>query len=75
MTYQRLHGSVKSMSVVSSELGVGSLERWVTVGLGLLDSVSSVRWALESLLILEVGRTRSCEPSSTGCAETSSWTL
>lgn len=26
------------MSVVSSELGVGSLERWVSVGLWLLDT-------------------------------------
>ena len=30
---------MKSMSVVSSELGVGTLERGVTGSLGLLDSV------------------------------------
>jgi hypothetical protein len=36
---QSLHVAVKSMSVVSSELGVGTLERGVTGSLGLLDSV------------------------------------
>jgi hypothetical protein len=35
---QSLHVAVKSMSVVSSELGVGTLERGVTGSLGLLDS-------------------------------------
>lgn len=30
---------MKSMSVVSSELGVGSVKRRVTVGLGLLDTI------------------------------------
>lgn len=30
---------MKSMPVVPPELGVGSLERGVTVGLGLLDTV------------------------------------
>jgi hypothetical protein len=38
LTYQGSHGAVQSMSVVSSELGVGSLERRVSVGLGLLDT-------------------------------------
>lgn len=37
-TYQSLHGAVESMSVVASELGVGSLQGRVTVGLGLLDT-------------------------------------
>lgn len=37
-TYQSLHGAVESMSVVSPELGVGSFERGVAVGLGLLDA-------------------------------------
>jgi hypothetical protein len=36
--YQSLHVAVKSMSVVSSELGVGTLKRRVTGSLGLLDS-------------------------------------
>lgn len=38
-TYQGSHGAVKSMSVVASELRVGALERRVSVGLGLLDTV------------------------------------
>jgi len=41
-TYQGSHGAVKSMSVVASELGVGTLERRVSVGLGLLDTVRVV---------------------------------
>ena len=36
--YQGLHVAVKSMSMVSSELGVGSLERRVTRSLRLLDT-------------------------------------
>ena len=36
---QGLHVAVKSMSMVSSELGVGTLKRRVTGSLGLLDSV------------------------------------
>lgn len=39
-TYQSLHGAVESMSVVASELGVGSLQGRVTVGLGLLDTIA-----------------------------------
>ena len=38
--HQSLHGAVQSMSVVSSELGVGSLERGVSGGLGLLDTAA-----------------------------------
>ena len=38
-THQSAHGAVKSMPVVPPELGVGSLERGVTVGLRLLDTV------------------------------------
>jgi hypothetical protein len=41
-TYQGLHGAVKSMSVVASELGVGTLEGRVSAGLGLLDTVGVV---------------------------------
>lgn len=37
---QSLHGAVKSMSVVSAELGVGSLEGRVSRSLGLLDAVT-----------------------------------
>jgi hypothetical protein len=37
-TYQSIHGAVESMSVIASELGVGSLQGRVTVGLGLLDT-------------------------------------
>jgi len=36
---QGLHVAVKSMSVVSSELGVSALQRGVTRSLGLLDTV------------------------------------
>jgi len=38
VTHECLHGSVERMSVVSSELGVGALERRVSVRLGLLDT-------------------------------------
>lgn len=37
--HQSLHGAVQSISVVASELGVGTLERRVSGGLGLLDTV------------------------------------
>ena len=37
-SYQSLGGSVESMSVVSAELGVGTLERGVSHRLGLLDA-------------------------------------
>ena len=49
-TYQGSHGAVKSMSVVASELGVGTLERRVSVGLGLLDTVCRrVSWSFSSV--------------------------
>jgi hypothetical protein len=38
-THKSLHGAVQSMSVVPSELGIGAVERGVSVGLGLLDTV------------------------------------
>lgn len=38
-TNQGLHGSVKSMLVVASELWVGTLERWVSASLWLLDTI------------------------------------
>ena len=37
-TNQCLHCSVQRMPVVPPELGVGALERWVSVRLGLLDT-------------------------------------
>jgi len=37
--YKSPHGAVKSMSVVAAELGVSTLERRVSVGLWLLDTV------------------------------------
>lgn len=40
-THQCLHCAVQSMSVVAAELGVGTLERWVAVGLWLLDTVKT----------------------------------
>lgn len=54
-TYQGLLGTVLSVSVVAAELGVDTLERRVTVGLRLLDTVGwkddisdllSVSWLL-----------------------------
>lgn len=42
-TYQGLHGAVKSVTVVATELGVNTLEGGVTVGLGLLDTVQRNR--------------------------------
>ena len=46
--YQSLHGSVQRMSVVSSELGVGAFEGWVSGGLGLLDAVAMGLRSVES---------------------------
>lgn len=43
MTNQSAHSAVQSMSVVPSELGVGTLERRVTVSLGLLDTALPTR--------------------------------
>lgn len=95
-TYESLHSAVKRMSVVSPELGVGSLERWVSVRLWLLDTnyptnISHILFcvlfhsACGRMLFLGVSRrgawmrmivhTRSCAPSSPGCAETSSLIL
>lgn len=42
VTYQGLHGAVKSVLVVAAELRVGTLERRVSVGLGLVDTVCAV---------------------------------
>lgn len=42
MAYQCLCSAVKSVSVVSSKLGISSLQRRVSRGLGLLDAVVSV---------------------------------
>ena len=38
-TYKSLHGTVESVTVVAAELGVDTLERGVTLGLRLLDTV------------------------------------
>ena len=84
--------------MVAAELGVSTLERRVSVGLGLVDTVCAFALVSCSLLhcassllgvlfncatavrsrcaIVDGGlRTRSCEPSCSGCAETSSLTL
>lgn len=53
MAHQSLHVAVQGMSVVSAELGVGTLERGVARGLGLLDAVQTVR------IIIEFGNARS----------------
>lgn len=42
-TYQSLSGAVESVSVVATELGVGSFQGRVTVGLGLLDTVGRAK--------------------------------
>jgi len=39
-THQSLHGTVESVAVVAAELGVDTLERGVTLGLRLLDTVA-----------------------------------
>lgn len=46
--HQGAHGAVQSMPVVPSELGVGTLERGVTVSLGLLDTVQGRTLAIET---------------------------
>jgi hypothetical protein len=46
-THQRTHGAVKSMPMVPPELGVGALERRVTVRLRLLDTVKPPRQSLQ----------------------------
>lgn len=38
MSYEGLGSAVESMTVVTAELGVGSLQRGVPRGLGLLDA-------------------------------------
>lgn len=38
-TYKSLHSAVESVTVVAAELGVDTLERGVTLGLRLLDTV------------------------------------
>ena len=52
-TNQGLHGSVKSMLVVATELWVGTLEGWVSASLWLLDTVVgfllALSWTLFSL--------------------------
>lgn len=73
--------------MVPAELGICALERWITVGLWLLDTVGRIgisdlnhtRINLESIDSLD-GRgrflhTRFGGPSYSTCAETSSWTL
>lgn len=45
-TNQGLHGSVKSMLVVASELWVGTLEGWVSASLWLLDTIVEFPLAL-----------------------------
>lgn len=73
-TYQGSHGAVKSMSVVASELGVGTLERRVSVGLGLLDTVrvvvsvasfSSV-WSMAKWVVVVSRREYRCVPVLVG---------
>ena len=85
------------MLVVAAELGVSTLERRVSVGLGLVDTVCAFALVSCSFIALRILsrmlfvratvvrsrwaivdgglRTRSCEPSCSGCAETSSLTL
>ena len=52
-THQSAHGSVKSMPVVPPELGVGALERGVTVSLGLLDTAMPSAVALHAVRLIE----------------------
>lgn len=49
--YQSLHGAVQSVSVVAAELGVGTLERRVSHGLRLLDTI-----AVSLLALVVLGR-------------------
>jgi hypothetical protein len=48
-TYKSLSGTVESVSVVATELGVDTLEGGVTVGLRLLDTVGEGELAKCSL--------------------------
>lgn len=77
-----LHRSVQRMSVVSSELGVGTLERGISVGLWLLDAVLKRNTLVDDVHKMQASNpaqigspTRFGEPSWLGCAETSSWIL
>lgn len=74
MAYQGLSGAVKGMSVVSSKLGVGALQRRVSRGLGLLDTVAlSISYSTFTTRGFE--HTRCGGLCATGCAGTSSLTL
>ena len=53
-TYQCLHGAVKSVLVVAAELGVSTLERRVSVGLGLVDTVCALALVSCSLIALRI---------------------
>jgi hypothetical protein len=86
VAYQSLRSAVKSMTMVSPELGVGSLQRRVSRGLGLLDAVTilldsfavetkvpmQAPIAVQLRLGLGIRLTRCDAPSWTDCAETSS---
>ena len=53
-TYQCLHGAVKSMLVVAAELGVSTLERRVSVGLGLVDTVCAFALVSSYSVVLRI---------------------
>lgn len=73
-SYQSLHCAMQSMSMVSSELGVGSLQRRVSGSLRLLDTVRPL--ACQRLRIkLKSQLTRCGAPWRTGCAARSSLIL
>jgi hypothetical protein len=65
-THQSALGSVKSMPVVPPELGVGALERGVTVGLRLLDTALSSNQLLLSIVYRLLLAMEKMEASSTG---------
>ena len=58
MAHQSAHGAVQSMPVVPSELGVGALERGVTVRLRLFDTALPLRQSLHRGFDLGVRRER-----------------
>lgn len=73
IAYQCFSGTVESMAVVSSKLGVCALQRGVPRSLRLLDAVNPSVFC--NHIFVEIWRTRCGGPCATDCAARNSLTL